>query len=146
MKLLNSIALSLLFSILCFTALAQTRPGSLRGTVTDSLTHEPLPSVNIVLKNGAGELVDGRVSDKDGKYNINPVAPGHYNVEVSFVGYQTLVIKKVLISPNAPTVLTFQMNASSTHLLPIEILGDLPRAGKPYNSHKATYQERTMEP
>ena len=136
MKMLNSLALGLMFSLLCFSTLAQTRPGSLRGSVTDSITHEPIPRVNVVLKNAAGELVDGRTSDKEGKYNINPIAPGHYNVEVSFIGYRTLLIKEVLISPNAPTVLTFEMNASSTHLEPIEILGDLPMAGKPY-SHKA---------
>ncbi|MGB0176338.1 MAG: carboxypeptidase-like regulatory domain-containing protein, partial [Owenweeksia sp.] len=145
MKMINSLAFAFLFSIVCFSSSAQTRPGSLRGTVTDSITNEPLPRVNVVIRDDAGGLVDGQTTDDKGKYNINPVAPGHYTVEVSFMGYRTIVVKKVLISPNAPTVLTFAMNEGSINLPPIDIVGDLPLAGKPY-SHRSTPAWEPMEP
>ena len=55
--------------------------------------------VNISLyKDGA--LIDGTSSDKDGYYTIKPIPPGTYTVEVSFIGYNTIIQNNVLISPN----------------------------------------------
>jgi len=133
MKMLNSLILGILFSVSFGSAVAQTRPGSLKGIVMDSVNNEPMPFVNVVLKDDSGSLVSGGTTDNDGKYNINPVAPGEYDVQVSFTGYRTLIIKGVLVSPNAPTVLDFKMNSTPTELPEMIIYGDLPMVGKPFS-------------
>lgn len=84
-------------------AMAQTRPGSLRGTVKDKAKGETLPFANVVLKQ-RGVQVTGGTTDFDGNYNINPVNPGTYDVEYSFAGYATLTLQGVEIFTNRPTV------------------------------------------
>jgi len=84
-------------------AAAQTRPGSLRGTVKDKAKGETLPFANVVLKQ-RGVQVTGGTTDFDGNYNINPVNPGIYDVEFSFAGYATLTLQGIEVVANRPTV------------------------------------------
>ena len=90
--------LLLLFVTFSTVAFAQQRPGSLKGTVTEASTGETIPLANISIKDGAGSYVTGGSTDFDGKYNINPISPGTYTVEVSFMGFATITLKGVLIS------------------------------------------------
>ncbi|MCB0780308.1 MAG: carboxypeptidase-like regulatory domain-containing protein, partial [Flavobacteriales bacterium] len=57
------------------TLQAQVGTGSLRGTITDKESGEPLPFVNVVVDN-KGTQAAGGTSDFDGKYDIKPIPPG----------------------------------------------------------------------
>lgn len=105
---------------------AQQRPGSLRGKVVDAKTGETLPAVNVIIKDQSGSVIKGGTTDLDGKYNINPVNPGTYNVEISFIGYQTVVLTDVIISPNTPTIRDFKLKEASTQLEEVVVRGDEP--------------------
>lgn len=67
-----------------------------RGKVVDANTDEPLPFVNIVLMQ-EGAVVAGSASDFDGKFTINPVPVGTYELEATFTGYkpsrQTVIVE-----------------------------------------------------
>ena len=118
------------------TIQAQTRPGSLQGTVTEKATGEPIPLANIVVKDSNGDIITGVSTDSVGKYQINPIRPGTYSVECSFTGYATITIKEVLINPNTPTLQNFAMQESS------EVLQEI---SKPYKSNvivRANYNVR----
>lgn len=115
----------LLFFSATFTY-AQQRPGSLRGTVTDAKTGETLPTANIVVLNDGGETVGGGTADFDGKYNINPVQPGTYTVEASFVGYAKSRITGVIVSPNSPTIQNFKLQQQSDVLDEVVVKGYEP--------------------
>lgn len=61
---------------------------SLSGKVTDQETGEPILFGNVVLyKNGV--FITGTETDFDGNYSFSSIDPGTYDVEVSYVGYQT---------------------------------------------------------
>jgi hypothetical protein len=60
--------------------------GTLKGTLLDSQTGEPLPFVNIVLQRG-GQQINGSSTDFDGNYTIRPIDSGVCDVVVSYVGY-----------------------------------------------------------
>jgi len=77
----------LLGSIMTLTAQTQ---GSISGKVTDKTTKEPLPYVNIVIKE-AGKVVTGGITDDNGAFNINKLALKNYSVEIQFMGYKTVV-------------------------------------------------------
>jgi hypothetical protein len=113
--------LLLLFFTISSVAFAQTRPGSLRGKVTNAKTGETIPFANIAIKNAGGSIVTGGSTDLDGKYNINPVTAGTYTVEVSSIGLGTVINSGVLVSPNSPTVLNFKMSESENMLDVVEI-------------------------
>lgn len=118
--------LALFLIISSFSTYAQTRPGSLRGTITDSKTGETVPFANVTVKDAAGNIVTGGASDIDGDYNINPISPGTYNVEVSFTGYATVKLSDVNISPNKPTIQNFKLSPASEELQTVEIVYERP--------------------
>lgn len=64
--------------------------GSIKGKVIDKNTNEPLPYVNIVLKDN-GKIVTGSVTTDEGNFIINKLALQKYTVEIQFIGYVTIV-------------------------------------------------------
>lgn len=92
-RMLRTKFIPLLF--LCFTTtiMAQT---SLSGKVTDADTKDPiLFGAVVVYQNGI--LKSGTETDFDGNYNFRNLDPGTYDVEFSYLGYQTLLIEKVTV-------------------------------------------------
>ena len=81
------------------TGLAQVGSGTLKGTVTDGDLGDPLPFASVVVFLN-GNQVSGTNTDFDGKYTIKPIAPGTYDVLLSFVGYQPKKITGVKITAN----------------------------------------------
>ena len=120
---------------------AQTRPGSLRGTVTEAKTGEAFPFVNIIIKNTKGKVIAGGATDLDGKYNINPVPAGTYNVEAQFTGYATITINDLLISPSAPTIQDFKMQEESVMLQELVLSYEAPLIDKTKSSRVTTSED-----
>jgi TonB-dependent receptor len=63
--------------------------GSIKGTITDAGTGEPLFGANIILE---GTSL-GSAADIDGKYLIPVIPTGTYTLKASYIGYKTLSIK-----------------------------------------------------
>ena len=63
---------------------AQT--ATLRGFVTSASDGQPLPGVNVVLTNDAGEIF-GTATDNDGFYAVSRVPPGAYRLRATFIGF-----------------------------------------------------------
>ena len=101
MKAIRIILLLLLISV---SASGQ----SLRGTVTEASTGESIPMVNVVVKSGHN-IVQGGATDFDGNYNISPLSPGVYMVEVSFIGFETKKILNVEIKSQKAKVLNVKL-------------------------------------
>ncbi|MFZ6051921.1 carboxypeptidase regulatory-like domain-containing protein [Halocola ammonii] len=89
---------------------SQTNSGSLEGTVTDAETGEPLPFVNVIVLKGGSQYSGGN-TDFDGKYNIKPVDPGTYDVQFSYVGYQSKKVTGVKVNSNKITFLDAKLSA-----------------------------------
>ncbi len=126
MKMLCSLAGISLFLCMCFTSMAQTRPGSLKGVVTDARTGETIPLVNIVIKDSAGVVINGGVTDFDGKYHISPVEAGTYKVEASFTGYAKITLTEIVISSNIITRQNFKMREASHVIGEVTIVNEPP--------------------
>lgn len=133
--------LALVFSLVAFVAVAQQRPGSLRGKVTDAKTGETIPLANIVVKDQSGSTVAGGSTDFDGKYNINPLDPGTYNVEASFTGYAKVTVEDVRISPNVPTVQDFKLQEESSVLEEVVVSYESPLIDKTKTSKITTAED-----
>lgn len=133
--------LALILLVATTAVYAQTRPGSLRGTVKDAKNGETLPFVNIVIKDGGGQVIAGGSTDLDGRYNINPVNAGSYTVEASFTGYATVTINDLIVSPNAPTIQDFNMQEESTTLTEVVITYEAPLIDKTKSSKVTTSED-----
>ena len=75
-----------LFSLLVLLGFTQAQAQTVSGQVTDDVTGEGIPGVNILIKN----TTSGTISDIEGNYSLE--APGDAVLVFSFVGYQTTEI------------------------------------------------------
>ena len=89
----------ILFLIVFFTSLnVFAQSGTLKGKVTDAMTGETIPMANVVVKMDGATIIGG-ASDFDGNFTIKPITPGTYSVEISFIGYNTIIQNTKLKTP-----------------------------------------------
>jgi hypothetical protein len=86
--------------------LAQSGLGTIRGTVTDGDSKQPIPFCTVKLLQG-GNIKGGATTDFDGKFQIPSVAAGTYDVEVrnESEGYQPFRQTGVIVSTDNITFL-----------------------------------------
>ena len=90
---------TLLFMLVTgISALAQN--GFIRGTVFDATIGEFLPGVTVLVEG----TTTGTITDLDGKFSI-PIEPGTYNLQLSFISYETMKISDVVVKADEATVL-----------------------------------------
>lgn len=106
----------MLFSVL--TTFAQI--GEIQGKVTDTDSGEGLPFANVAIK--VGGVTTGAQTDFDGFYSIKPIPPGNYDVETSYLGYQTNITAGVLVTADKITFLDIKMAEESEVLAEVVVV------------------------
>ncbi|HJN63495.1 MAG TPA: outer membrane beta-barrel family protein [Flavobacteriales bacterium] len=67
--------------------------GNIVGKVFDSKTGKPLEFANISLNNIRWDkIVEGTITDENGKFSMNQIRPGKYQINVSYIGYDKKLI------------------------------------------------------
>ncbi|MFN1834819.1 TonB-dependent receptor [Balneola sp. MJW-20] len=79
--------------------------GTLKGTIIDAEFNEPLPGVNIFIKG----TTFGAATNVDGNYEIRNIRPGEYNVEISFVGFERVLLTGIRITAGEETELNYTL-------------------------------------
>ena len=103
----------LCFAFLVFSALGWGQTGTIEGVLSDKETNnEPLPFANVILKG----TTKGATTDFDGKYIIETVPVGTYEVEFSFVGYEPVTVPGVKVEANKFTKVSTALGASAAAL------------------------------
>lgn len=92
---MKQLSLSLIFILFCGSIHAQEFTVS--GTVFDQTLNEPLPGVNVILKN----TTNGTTTDFDGNFSLSNVSVGDVLV-FSYISYKT--IELVIVNQDAITV------------------------------------------
>ena len=72
------------------------KDGIISGKVLDAKLNEPLPYVNIVIKNTKGDIITGGITAEDGTFRVNKIPEGDLTVTVQYIGYKS-EIKNVTI-------------------------------------------------
>ncbi|MCB2195307.1 MAG: TonB-dependent receptor [Bacteroidetes bacterium] len=92
---------SILLPLFLFAGiLAYAQSGTIRGTVYDANTGEFLPGVTIYIES----ISHGTITDLDGKFNLK-VAPGTYNLKISFISYETVVMEGLKVESEEVTLI-----------------------------------------
>jgi outer membrane receptor protein involved in Fe transport len=74
--------------------------GVVSGRVVDEVAQGPLEYANIILTPGRPAApVTGTITRKDGYFEVKPVAPGAYTLEVKFMGYDTAKLEDIRVMP-----------------------------------------------
>ncbi|WP_418639141.1 TonB-dependent receptor domain-containing protein [Winogradskyella sp.] len=64
--------------------------GSVSGRVIDAQLNQPLPYVNIVIKDMANKVITGGITNDDGTFKIENIPEGNSIVSIQFVGFKTI--------------------------------------------------------
>ena len=112
-KVLMTIGLLLMANIV----LAQ---GTIKGTIIDPKTKEPVPFANVVAKQD-GKQIKGTQTDMDGKFTLRPLPVGQYDIQVSYVGYNTYTREGFTVKASGVSPITIELTSSSTTLETVEI-------------------------
>lgn len=98
------------------------KPGVITGKVVDQATKQPLPYVNIIIKDAAKKIITGGITDDNGLFSIKNIPEGNSIVEVQFIGYKTFS-KPVTVSRKSSKVNlgVISLEEDSTTLDEVEI-------------------------
>jgi TonB-dependent receptor len=119
MKLFNFFPV-LLLTLFCFNV-SMAQKGTIRGTVIDDETGEPMFSVTVVIKG----TTNGAVTDFDGKFEIS-ADPGVYDLTASFVSYQTIEITGMEVLADEVTLIDqLRMRSDVTELETVVVTAEL---------------------
>ena len=70
------------------------------GTLTDSLTHEPIQFATVALLNQQTKApVKGTQTDTSGHFVLENVPGGTFTLRISYVGYNNIFKENILIDP-----------------------------------------------
>lgn len=108
--------LSTIMVIVAMTAKAQVTTSSLSGKVTDPDKEAIIGATVQAIHEPSGTRY-GAITNIDGRYTIQGMrAGGPYSVEVSYIGYQTMMFKDVTLQLGEVYNLNVQMKESSDFL------------------------------
>ena len=68
----------------------EPRTGTISGRVLDANLNEPLPYVNVIIKNDKGETITGGITLDDGNFKIEKIPEGKITVSVQYIGFKPI--------------------------------------------------------
>ncbi|MCK4746483.1 MAG: TonB-dependent receptor, partial [Bacteroidales bacterium] len=100
--------------------------GSISGIVVDAASNEPLPYVNVVVRNSSDSILTGGITDDKGTFMIKAIPEGNNKVEIQFIGYEKITTE-VVVSPGKArhNLSTITLNESSQQLEEVVVRGEL---------------------
>ncbi|SHE54854.1 TonB-dependent Receptor Plug Domain [Bacteroides luti] len=111
----------IIFVLVALTTVAQQKH-SIKGIVIDKGKREPISFASIGI-NGTGQ---GAVTDSVGKFNIQNVVPGIYRLQISAVGYNTVLTPEYIISTK-DLFITVELEESVTQLGEVSVTASMFR-------------------
>lgn len=93
------------------------------GIVVDAANQQPVPFATVALVDPAtGKPVDGTICDEKGKFTINRIAEGTYQLSISFIGYQN-IDQKVVVTEREVNVGTLSIASETKTLKEVTVTG-----------------------
>jgi hypothetical protein len=95
---------------------------TIRGTVIDKISETPLPSASVSLLDT--EPLIGTTADEKGRFVIENVPLGRYDISVSYIGYSTFVQTGVLVKTAEETYLEIGLAEKNLDLGEVVVTSD----------------------
>jgi len=125
--------------LLCVTAVAIGQNATIRGTIKDSKTGEPLIGATITIK---GTTI-GSAAETDGSFLIAKAPVGKQVLVVSYLGFQTLE-KELNLSASEPNTINLSLQSLSQSLNDVVITGLRKSQLNAINSKRTATNQRDV--
>lgn len=83
-------AYCLFFLLLTLTVMVHAQTGTIFGEILDKNTQEPVAYATIVIQSG-NKITTGGITNDQGIFSISKIPLGSYQMEIQFIGYETIV-------------------------------------------------------
>lgn len=111
----------LLFILLASSSFAQTAGQTVRGTVVDSDTRQPLIGATVIVQ-GSDPII-GATTDLDGRFSLAAVPVGRIALQVRMLGYEEQTLANLLLNSAKELVLDVRLQESVTQLEEVVVSG-----------------------
>ncbi|MFH1943483.1 MAG: TonB-dependent receptor [bacterium] len=115
---------------------AEKTTGRVKGQIIDEASQSPLFGVNVMIE---GTLM-GAAADAEGRYLIERIPPGSYNLRFRMIGYEMRVVPNVVVYPNRTTFLNVELKSTV-----LETEGVVVTAGYFHEAKDAVVSNRSMD-
>ena len=113
------------FFFVCILALftvpliAQQPTQTIRGLVIDEASNKPIAFATVALLQTTPPI--GAITDTAGNFTLSKVAVGRYDVQVTYVGYETAIVREVTLVSGKQTFLTIPLKENAALLKEVAI-------------------------
>lgn len=128
--------------VFAMNGFAQETTGSLQGMLKSNVG-TPIPFASVVLTDMETNFTYGIISEENGFYRLNNLPPGNgYKIEVSFLGYKTIVQRNLAINLGSTTIKDFVLVEQSTSLDEVVVTAE----STPYkNGNEANLGQKALK-
>lgn len=84
-------------------AMAQNPTQTIKGTVLDKQSQSPIPGVMVIVL--GSDPIKRTLTDADGKFKLEEMAPGRYDIQARYSGYKEFVIPNVTVTTGKEVML-----------------------------------------
>jgi hypothetical protein len=109
--------LTLFLVISSYLLFAQNNKQTIRGTVVDKQSLATILGATLQL---SGTSIGTRTNDK-GIFVLSDIAPGRYELKVTYLGYKDIVLPNIVVTSGKETVLEIQMEENVRNLKDVVI-------------------------
>ena len=125
---------TLMALIVCAAGASAQTFQTVRGTVCENATGAPIEFATVIVADA--ELPIGTTTDSTGGFSMK-VPVGRHNIRVSYLGYEPVILKEVLVGSSKEVVLNIGMTESPTNLDEVVVTPHINKA-EPLNSMAVT--------
>ena len=113
--------------ILFFAYYSSAQKCNLCGKIIDKSTHEPIAYANVALYSSKdSSLISGTITNNNGQFLVENLQNGNYNIKMSFIGYQSVLLNKVLLQPGTRNLGNTELTVLSENLEEITVKSTKP--------------------
>jgi hypothetical protein len=124
MQAMRKILLTVLISMVTFIGYSQKEKKqaltqNVRGTIVDMVTQSPLPGATVKIIDS--DPLKGTTTNVNGQFLIEDVEIGRISLEVSYIGYETIVINQLQVTSGKEVVLDLELQESIQELSEVTV-------------------------
>jgi len=102
----------LLLTILSAGLVFAQPKGSIQGKISDAETGEAIIGANVIIES----TTLGTASDLDGRFLIDNVTVGNYQIRVDYIGYASRIVTDLVVKASRPTVVSVDLQETLIEL------------------------------
>ncbi|MGQ9799425.1 MAG: TonB-dependent receptor domain-containing protein [Ignavibacterium sp.] len=119
-----SLPIILLLGMLGLSQSFAQSKGKITGLVLDKDTGEPIIGANVLIEN----TNIGAATDLEGKFRIENVNPGKYNIVISYISYSKTIVKDVVVESNKDTELKVALTSEAISVDEVVVIDKIDRS------------------